>query len=128
MLLTYSEIFNRTYICVSPIYQLFPDFTCAKTHTRFFVANQHHLWAPLWCDLPEIYLYIIITEYWLEVPLHVKLTDTDDQIIETLSIEFDLMIRACQRDVIRHLGWSFCNNGKFYYIPFKCYRKTFEIW
>ena len=33
---------------------------------------------------------------------------------ETLSVEFDLVIRACQRDVIRHFGSSYCCNDIIY--------------
>ena len=32
---------------------------------------------------------------------------------ETQSVEFDLVIRACQRDVIRIFGSSYCYNDKF---------------
>ena len=36
---------------------------------------------------------------------------------ETRSVEFDLLIRACQRDVIRHFGSSYCYNDKFIIYP-----------
>lgn len=54
--------------------------------------------------------------------------DKQAQIIrstETRNIEFDLIIRACRRDVIRHFGSSYCNNDLFY--NFQSLSKNFEI-
>lgn len=54
--------------------------------------------------------------------------DRQAQIIrstETRNIEFDLIIRACRRDVIRHFGSSYCNNDLFY--NFQSLSKNFEI-
>ena len=45
---------------------------------------------------------------------------------ETRSVEFDLVICACQRDVIRHFGSSFCYNDKFIIYPSNVI-KNFEI-
>ena len=33
------------------------------------------------------------------------------------SVEFDLVIRSCQRNVIRHFGSSYCYNDKFIIYP-----------
>lgn len=45
---------------------------------------------------------------------------------ETQSVEFDLIIRACQEDVMWLFGKSFCKNKKNYYQPFHLKRKINE--
>lgn len=66
-----------------------------------------------------MYIPIIITVTWSNGSDHVELRSIRSN--ETRRVEFDLMIPAWQRDVIRFFGSSYCYNDKFIIYPFKCF-------
>ena len=64
----------------------------------------------------------MIRSAWSRQVEHARITRSN----ETQSVEFDLVIRAYQRDMIRHFGSSFYYNDKFIIYPSNVI-KNFEI-
>ena len=72
------------------------------------------------------FIFIIITVTWSEVLDHEKLTCTSCRSNVTRSVDFDVVIRACQRDWNKHFGSSYCYNDKFIIYPFSVIEKVWN--
>ena len=79
------------------------------------------------CKLRYIHVYIDVTVTWSNCKVldQVDRHGSPDQ-TSCGESEFDLVICACQRDVIRLFGSSYCYNDKFIVYPFNFIEKVWN--